>query len=95
MSKKFLVPLGTAIAALLPIEGHANVDTSHELPQDVGQREPCPEPVVTTVNAQLLPYVIQSELHTLFLRRSEGGILSAGHGSHQSHYSHRSHRSGY
>lgn len=95
MSKKFLVPVGTAIAALLPIEGHANANTSRELPQDAGHRELCPEPVVINVNAQSLQYVIQSELHTLFLRRSEGGMLSAGHGSHQSHYSHRSHRSGY
>lgn len=99
-TKGFLIPIGAAVAALLPIHGAA----TPVVQQVPNQLRPTPsslhysqEAVSDTVMKELT-YPLGSELHSLILRQAESSLIYAGHGSHHSHYSHqshRSHRSGY
>lgn len=102
-TKRFLVPIGAAIAALLPFkihaaipvsDGQASADTSVPLLAAA-------KPVVNDPLIREMHYIMGSEAHALLLRQSSAGIIYAGHGSHASHgshgshSSHSSHRSGY
>jgi len=100
ISKKFLIPVGAAVAALLPFQAQASLNQL--TPQDFAdgslRTSLTVKPVVTDPIIQELTYLMQSEMHALVLRQSSAGALYAQHGSHmshQSHHSHQSHRSGY
>ena len=83
--KKFLVPVGVAVAVLISTGSHA-VQTpvgTHPLPGD---------PVLQKLISQ-----IGAEEHALLLRKPASGMIYAqhySHSSHGSHVSHGSHRSG-
>lgn len=96
--KKFLIPIGSAVAALLPVDSHALANASHteKFPSDEKQTASLVKPVdLDQVIKQLSYTTSSSEAHLLLVRRSNSGNLYAGHGSHVSHSSHGSHRSGY
>lgn len=98
--KGFLVPIGTAVAALLSTTVQAVVNTAdvQKLTDDAVRTSPSATPSNNDRVIQELTYMTQSEVHTLMLRQSSTGVLYAGHGSHSSHGSHGSHgshRSGY
>ena len=96
MSRKpFLIPVSSAVAALLPAGVHAvpTPDQPHpEVQRDLSSVEisGAQDPIIRTIQ-----YFLGSETHTLLLRQTSGALLYAGHGSHSSHRSHGSHRSGY
>ena len=87
--KKFLVPVGVAVAVLISSGSNA-VSTPVETHKTPG------DPVL-----QRLLNQIGAEEHALLLHRPAPGMIYAqhmshsSHGSHESHYSHRSHRSGF
>lgn len=96
--KKFLIPLGTAVAALLlPVKAHATVNGSDipNSPNDAVRVSSSTTHLNNNRVVQELIYRSQSELRSLLLRQPSAGPLYAGHGSHMSHHSHMSHRSGY
>lgn len=98
--KRFLIPLGAAVAALLPlkVQGAVNTPEIRPLPDDAVRTLPSAKLTENDPVIQKFTYTMQSELHALLLRQSSTGILYAGHGSHGSHgshHSHGSHRSGY
>lgn len=98
--KNFLIPLGTAVAALLPakVQAAVNVSGVQTHPGDAVRVLPSVTPTDIDRVIQELTYRSQSELHSLLLRQPSAGPLYAGHGSHvshASHHSHMSHRSGY
>ena len=79
--KKFLVPVGVAVAVLIASGSHA-VQTpveTHKIPGD---------PVL-----QKLINQIGAEEHALLLHKPASGMIYAQHGSHSSHSSHESHSS--
>lgn len=98
--KRFLIPLGAAVAALLPLKVHGAVNASETqpVPADAVRALPLAKLTENDPVIQELTYTMQSEVHALLLRQSSTGVLYAGHGSHGSHGSHQSHgshRSGY
>ena len=97
VSKKFLIPIGTAVAALVPLKLHATAvgPTQPTAPEGAVPALPSVTPMDTDRVVQELSYRLHSEMHVLLLRQPRSGPLYAGHGSHMSHHSHGSHRSGY
>ena len=79
--KKFLVPVGVAVAVLISSGSHAvqNPVETHKTPGD---------PVL-----QRLINQIGAEEHALLLHKPAPGMIFAQHGSHSSHESHSSHSS--
>lgn len=98
MYKKFLVPVGVAVAALISSQSHAALTSAEpKIPLELGNLaegvEGVKESKVTVL--QKLIYQLKEERHALLLLKPGSGIIYAQHGSHASHASHRSHRSGY
>src|SRR6266513_371189 len=100
--KKFLIPVGVAVAALISSGAHASensVEThktpSLELAASTKAGKESSDPVL-----KKLLYQIGAEEHALLLRKPASKTMYAQHGSHmshsshESHYSHQSHRSG-
>ncbi len=93
MHKKFLVPMGVAVAALISSYSHAALTSTEstkllergELAEDVKDSK-------DTV-LQKLFYQLKEEQHSLLLLKPGSGMIYAQHGSHVSHASHASHRS--
>lgn len=91
---RFLIPVGAAVAALLPVGVQA-------LPAP-GQSDVTRGPSSLSVEhsqvlgpvIQTMQYLLGSQTHALLLRQAASGVLYAGHESHVSHASHGSHRSG-
>jgi hypothetical protein len=95
--KKFLVPVGVAVAALFsgsadsvakPSVAHSNAPG-----QLIATERESQDPVI-----QKLLYQIGDDAHMLLLRKTASGSIYGqhmSHMSHESHYSHRSHRSSY
>ena len=84
--KKFLVPVGVAVAVLISSGSHA-VQTPVETQKIPG------DPVLQRLVSQ-----IGAGEHALLLHKPAFGMIYSQHGSHsshESHYSHRSHRSGF
>ena len=86
---KFLIPLATAIAALLP---HQNFAATIDPAQDVSLS------VATWIEPKrslhLLDAVVTDPVATLVIKNTPVSIERISHRSHRSHASHRSHRSG-
>ena len=84
--KKFLVPVGVAVAVLISSGSHA-IQTPVETQKIFG------DPVLQRLISQ-----IGAEEPALLLHKPAPGMIYSQHGSHsshESHYSHRSHRSGF
>lgn len=98
--KKLLVPIGTALAALVGNGSEASVapsDTQRDS-SDLQEKVASSDAKSRGLLLQRITYQIQEQAHTLILHKSSAGVLYAGHGSHASHGSHQSHgshRSGY
>ncbi len=97
--KKFLIPVGAAVAALTPVGAQAVSTPQQTADVTLGHRTSPASGLQTSDPVfQTIQYLIGSEVHSLLLRQPASGILYAqhrSHGSHGSHGSHRSHRSGY
>ena len=94
MSKKFLVPVSAAIAALAGNNSSATAPT-------VGSKDLANSPASTTSSSsmsgspiQSVEYVKNGEAHLLMMKKIDAGQVLAYHSSHASHASHSSHRSG-
>jgi hypothetical protein len=95
MYKKFLVPVGVAVAALISSQSHAALTSAEtKIPLE---RENLTADVKESKDTvlQKLIYQLKEEQHALLLLKPGSGMIYAQHGSHASHASHRSHRSGY
>ncbi len=95
--KKLIVPIGTALAALIANAAEASITPtdSQTEPQEQTTRG---STTSTDPILQRLTYQIKEQAHTLTLHKSSADVLYAQHGSHRSHgshQSHNSHRSGY
>lgn len=94
MSKKFLVPVSVAIAALaanntsatIPIT--SNKDSANSSGNSVNSSSMSASPI------QPVKYVKNGEAHLLMMKKIDAGQVLAYHSSHASHASHSSHRSG-
>ncbi len=95
--KKLIVPLGTALAALIANTYEASTAPADSKGEsaDIQAQLSKGETNVIEPLLQRLTYQIKEQAHTLTLHQSSSGLLYAGHGSHASHASHQSHRSGY
>lgn len=94
-SKSLIVPVGTALAALL-----ANTSEASKNPTETRNGlfdvhvASFPSKEIRDPILKELMFRVGEEAHTLTLHKSTSGILYAAHRSHRSHSSHRSHRSG-
>jgi hypothetical protein len=88
MSRKFLVPVGVAVAALLSTESGKAESKANVESKDTANLTGVSVP---SVNAQEeLTYLKEDEYHKLLMRKSDNGMIFADHSSHSSHSSHRS-----
>ena len=98
MYKKFLVPVGVAVAALISSQSHAALTSAeNKIPLERGNLTEDVKESTDTVLQKLI-YQLREEQHALLLIKPASGMIYAQHVSHASHASHRSHgshRSGY
>lgn len=95
--KKLIVPIGTALAALIANASEASI-VPPDSQSDLQEKKSAASAKSTDPILQRLEYQIREQAHTLTLHRSSADVLYAQHGSHRSHASHQSHsshRSGY
>jgi hypothetical protein len=95
MSKKFLVPVGLAATALLA--NNAGAITKSELTESDNKSTTTLANLNSERNGEIThiaEYLRGDEKHELLIKKSDMGLIFAGHGSHSSHGSHGSHRSG-
>jgi hypothetical protein len=91
---KLILPLGVALAALLPNETGASTISLNNVASSLsGENLSVESRSLTNQVLKELLYRIGTEQHFLTLHKSEGGVLYAQHRSHASHYSHSSHMS--
>lgn len=93
-NRKFLVPVGVAVAVLISSASHADQTQAktNKIPlglagTTVVGKEPS-DPVLQRLLDQ-----INAEQDSLLLRKPASGIIYAQHRSHESHESHASHQS--
>jgi hypothetical protein len=87
--KKFLIPLATAIAALLPHQSFAaTIDPAQDVSPSVATW------IEPKTSLHLLDVVVAEPVTTLVITKTPVSIERISHRSHRSHASHRSHRSG-
>lgn len=87
--KKFLIPLATALAALLP---HSN--TSATIAPAINVFSSTRTSIEPTASLHRLDTIVAEPVAPLVLAKKSANVERVGHRSHQSHASHRSHRSG-
>lgn len=94
--KTFIVPVGTALAALIGTPSQASIisENSQKNSSELQEKVSSEDAKSTDSILQRLLYRIKEQAHDLTLHKSSSGILYAQHGSHVSHSSHSSHRSG-
>jgi hypothetical protein len=97
--KQLLIPVGAALAALLPNPSDA-ANGPIEAPTDLLKHHDTQKASPKLISRILreLTYKIGNDAHALTLHKSPSGAIFAQHGSHASHSSHGSHgshRSGY
>ncbi len=96
-TKKFLVPIATALGALVSNSEAAQTITTNETTVNLSEsvaKGLAAKPVLNEGD-HLATVKRGEEWHGLILRRSEQGITVADHYSHRSHASHSSHSSHY
>jgi len=86
--RKFLIPLATAITALL-----SNEDVAYTSGQTLDDSQSVFN-AVEEETARHLGAVIPESFTSLVLAKTSQNVQMASHRSHRSHASHRSHRSG-
>ena len=95
MSKKFLIPVSIAATALMANNSGATIQIEPFESKNVNSAS---QPDSTAIHVGVTTHVIQylkgDEKHELFMKKSDTGLIFAGHSSHASHGSHGSHRSG-
>jgi hypothetical protein len=94
-TKKFLVPLPAALAAISVAPQTAVAATEMQQIQKPALSSEDELKRLLTSGDRLATYPIGAELHALILRNSIDGVILAEHYSHRSHSSHSSHRSHY
>lgn len=98
MYKKFLVPVGVAVTALISSQSHAALTSAEtKIPLERGSLTADVKESKDTVLQKMI-YQLREEQHALLLLKAGSGMIYAQHGSHVSHASHGSHgshRSGY
>jgi hypothetical protein len=93
-TKKFLLPVAGAIAALVSVP--QNVEAA--ISPDAGQSQKANDQVATslsTSDGSVYQFARGNELHNLIVKRNEAGVMMSYHSSHASHASHGSHSSHY
>jgi hypothetical protein len=94
MYKRFLVPVGVAVAALISSQSNAALPSAEtKIPLERGNLTADVKESTDTVLQKLI-YQLGEEQHALLLLKPGSGMIYAQHGSHASHASHGSHRSG-
>jgi hypothetical protein len=93
MYKRFLVPVGVAVAALISSQSHAALTSAETT--TLLERGNLAENVKESKDTilQKLIYQLNEEQHVLLLLKPGSGMIYAQHGSHVSHASHTSHGS--
>lgn len=97
--KKLILPVGTALAALISNDSEAAkvpLDAQNDL--SVLQEGNKPGKDLTGSPLKEVQYQMGEQAHTLTLHKSSSGAVYAqhrSHSSHSSHMSHQSHRSGF
>lgn len=88
--KKFLIPLATAIAALVSQQSLAS-DPSNQDKVSVSS----PTALTTNQDVAIVPLKtkLSDDTSNLMLVKAKANVIMASHRSHRSHGSHRSHRS--
>ena len=95
MYRKFLVPVGVAVAALISSHSHAALTGAEaEINLEQGKLTEAVKESKDSVIQELI-YQLKEEQHALLLLKPGSGMIYAQHRSHASHASHASHRSGY
>ena len=95
MYKKFLIPVGAAVAALISSQSHAALTSAEpKIPSQLGDLGSDIKESKDTIVEKLI-YQLKEDQHVLLLLKPGSGLIYAQHGSHASHASHASHRSGY
>ena len=95
MYKKFLSPVGVAVAALISSQSHAApTSAGPKIPVELGNLGGDIKESKGTV-VETLIYQLKADQHALLILKPGSGMIYAQHGSHASHASHASHRSGY
>ncbi len=97
--KKLILPIGTALAALISTDSEAaKVPSDVQNDLSVLQDGSKAGKDVKVSPLKELQYQMGEQAHTLTLHKSSSGALYAqhrSHSSHSSHVSHASHRSGF
>ena len=88
--KKFLIPLATAIAALVSQQSLA-ADTSNQ--DKASLSNPAAETVNQGSEIAALKATLSEATSNLTLVKAKANLVRIGHSSHRSHGSHSSHRS--
>ena len=93
--KSFLIPVLSALAAVVPNVNAMVINPSTDLEQS--QEFIKEKAIIKALGAEdkLVTYSTGGELHNLILRKNMDGVVFAEHRSHSSHSSHRSHASHY
>lgn len=98
LSKKFLIPVSAALAALtgsadaaVSTNNYKNETSTSNTTQAVNNKLG----MVLAAGDRLATVQRGNEFHDLILRKNENGVVVAGHYSHSSHASHSSHSSHY
>lgn len=95
MSKKFLVPISAAIAALTANNASATTPTMSSNKDLANNSVNMANSSLMNVSPiQSVEYVKNGEAHLLMMKKIDAGQVLAYHSSHASHASHSSHRSG-
>jgi hypothetical protein len=95
MSKKFLIPVGAAVTALVSQNSSAAIApiNNGEAVSGVASSQANLD-VSNKSSLQSVGYVKDGEAHSLMMKKMDSGLVLSYHSSHASHASHSSHRSG-
>lgn len=95
MSKKFLIPVGAAVTALVSQNSSAAIapNNNGEVVSGVALSQASLD-AANKSSLQSVGYVKGGEAHSLMMKKMDSGLVLSYHSSHASHASHSSHRSG-
>ncbi|MEY4495218.1 MAG: hypothetical protein RL744_282 [Pseudomonadota bacterium] len=95
MSKKFLIPVGAAVTALVSQNSSAAIALANngETVSGVSTSQANLDSANKS-SLQSVGYVKDGEAHSLMMKKMDSGLVLSYHSSHASHASHSSHRSG-
>lgn len=94
MSKRFLVPVTAAIAALTANNTSATAPNTSNKNLENNPVNMINSSPMSASPIQSVEYVKNGETHFLMMKKTDAGQVLAYHSSHASHASHSSHRSG-